>query len=391
MSTQRLMLAAFAAAAALSLVSCSSDSDNTSAASIDASSASAPSAEGSGSGSIAAAKAACDAAKELPSATDLGTPIDVKPLAGKTVYSIPIDVELEWSKVGEQAMQAVAEGAGLKFVTFPSDGSPASVELGFRQAIDANASAIVLNGPLPETLSSQLDEAAAAGIPVIPVHISDHSEPALPNLPYEAFAPFQDSAELMAYCAIADLDGKPLNALIIEASETGPSAGMVKAMQNIIAATAPVGSTTTVIDSQVGDWSTEVQPAVESALLADPGINIVLPIFDSMALFAAPGIQQAAPDRSIGIYSFNGTPAVMELIPEGVVRVDVAENPHWVAHVNIDAVLRAMLKAPPSIPGRNPIRVIDASNVAETGNPPQFDQGFGDEYPAAYQRLWGLG
>jgi ribose transport system substrate-binding protein len=50
-----------------------------------------------------------------------------------------------------------------------------------------------------------------------------------------------------------------------------------------------------------------------------------------------------------------------------------------------------MLKAPPSIPGRNPIRVIDASNVAETGNPPQFDQGFGDEYPAAYQRLWGLG
>ena len=110
MSTQRVKLAAFAAAAALSLVSCSSDSDNTSAASIDASSASAPSAEGSGSGSIAAAKAACDAAKELPSATDLGTPIDVKPLAGKTVYSIPIDVELEWSKVSGAGAALASQG-----------------------------------------------------------------------------------------------------------------------------------------------------------------------------------------------------------------------------------------------------------------------------------------
>ncbi len=341
---------------------------------------------------VAAARAAIDAAKQVPSTEDLGEPIDVKTLAGKTIYSIPIDAKLEFYQVGENAMKAIAEEAGMTYVTFPSDGTPTSYQQGFAQAIAKGASVILLNGPLPETLVPQIEEANAAGIPVVPLHLSDSSEPPLDITPYEAFAPFNEGAKLATQYAIMELDGEPVNALVIEASGTGPSAGMVQTITDTLANEAPEGSqVAAVINSQVPQWSTEIQGAVQSALLKDPTINAVIPIYDSMALFAVPGIQQAAPDRNIGVYSFNGTPAVMKMIKDGIVRMDAAENPDWVAYVNLDTAFRAMLGADP-IPGvSGPLRVIDASNVDETGNPPESGKGFGDEYPQAYKTMWGLG
>jgi len=396
MRVRKLTMTVVAAGAALTLVACGGGTDTTAESTTETSTeeAAAPVEETAVESSddlVAAAQATCEAGKAIPATTDIGAPIDVTPLAGQTIYSIPIDSKLEFYQVGEEAMRGVAEKAGIDFVTFPSDGTQTSYQQGFQQAINANAGAILLNGPLPETLAPQVEEAVAAGIPVIPVHVSDKSDTSAPGIEYEAFAPFNDSAALMTLCAIADLGGEPMNALIIEASETGPSAGMVETIQSVIASSAPDGSTSTVINSPVTVWATDIQPAVQSALIADPSINTLLPIYDSMALFAAPGVEQAAPDRNIGIYTFNGTPAVMALIPDGIVRVDIAENPDWVAYVNIDTAFRAMLGVPPTPQASGPIRAIDASNVAETGNPPEVNKGFGDEYPSAYLQLWGLG
>lgn len=405
MRKRQLLIAVPAISAALLLAGCGggSGSEDASSASPAASSAEAsapaeeaPAAEAPAADpaadAVAAARAAIDAAKQVPSTEDLGEPIDVKTLAGKTIYSIPIDAKLEFYQVGENAMKAIAEDAGLNYVTFPSDGTPTSYQQGFAQAIAKGASVILLNGPLPETLAPQIEEARAAGIQVVPLHLSDTSEPPLDITPYEAFAPFNQGAKLATQYAIMELDGEPVNALVIEASGTGPSAGMVQTITDTLTNEAPEGSkVAAVINSQVPQWSTEIQPAVQSALLKDPTINAVIPIYDSMALFAVPGIQQAAPDRNIGVYSFNGTPAVMKMIKDGVVRMDAAENPDWVAYVNLDTAFRAMLGATP-IPGvSGPLRVIDATNVDETGNPPESGKGFGEDYPQAYRTMWGLG
>ncbi len=340
---------------------------------------------------VAAAQAIIDAAKEIPSSSDLGDPIDVTALAGELIVSIPIDAGLEFYQVGENAMQTIAEAAGLTYETFPTDGSPTSFQQAFAQAIAKDAGAILLNGPLPETLEPQIEEAAAAGIPVIPVHLSDQSEPVLDITPYEAFAPFNLGAELSALYAVTDLGGEPVKALVLEASGTGPSDGMVQAIRDVLANQAPEGSE--VVESlniQVPEWATDIQPAVQSALLANPDINAVIPIYDSMALFAIPGIEQAAADRNLGVYSFNGTPAVLNLIQDGIMRSNVAESPDWVAYVNLDTAFRAMLGVPPIEKVSGPVRLIDASNVAETGNPPEAGLGFGDEFPSAYMQLWGL-
>lgn len=340
---------------------------------------------------VEAAQAEIDSYKEIPSSEDLGESIDVTELAGQSIFSIPIDSKLEFYQVGEESMKRIAEEAGLDYTTFPTDGTPVSFQQGFAQAIAQGAGVIMLNGPLPETLAPQIEEATAAGIQVIPLHLSDQTEPALDITPWEAFAPFNLGARLATLYSVVDLEGEPVKALVIEASGTGPSDGMVQTIKDTLADEAPEGSeVVATINSQVPVWSTEIQPAVQSALLKDPSINAIIPIYDSMALFAIPAIAQAAPDSNIGVYSFNGTPAVLDLLRDGVMRVNVGENPDWVSYVNLDTAFRAMLGADP-IPGvSGPVRVFDESNVDDAGNPAESGLGFGDAYPDAYMTLWGL-
>jgi len=331
-----------------------------------------------------------DAAKAIPSTEDLGEQLDVASLAGEKIYSIPIDSKAEFYKFGEQAMAEVAKKAGIDYTTFPSDGTQTSYQQGIAQAINAGAGAILLNGPLPETLGPQIDAATKAGIPVIPLHLTDKDSPSADGIEYEAFAPFNEAARLMTLASVADHDGAPVNALVIEASETGPSQGMVDTIKGVLSDEAPKGSKATVINVAVPQWSQQIQGQVQSALLKDPSINAVLPIYDSMALYAAPGIKQAAANRDVPIYTFNGTPSILSMVESGDVSVDVAENPSWVALVNMDVAFRAMLGADPIKGESGPLRLIDESNVAETGNPPESGKGFGDEYENAYYQLWGL-
>lgn len=383
MRKRQVVLAVPAISAALLLGACGSGSDDS----------------GSGGEVSSEAQAAVDAATEavesykgVPSTEDLGEDIDVASLAGEKIFSIPIDAKLEFYQVGEAINKRLAEEAGIEYTTFPADGSQTSYQQGFAQAINEGASVILLNGPLPETLGPQIADAEAAGIPVVPLHIADPSAPASEDLPYEAYGPFNLGIELASQYAIMDLEGEPVKALVIEASGTGPSDGMVETITSTIEEQGPEGSeVVSVLNSQVPVWSTEIQPAVQSALLKDPSINAIIPIYDSMALFAAPAITQAASGRDIGIYSFNGTPAVMNMIKDGIVRVDVAEDPQWTAYVNMDTAFRAMLDVDPIEGVTGPLRVIDESNVDETGTPPEAGKGFGDEYPDAYRSMWGLG
>jgi len=356
------------------------------------SSSGAASSSSEGAAKAAAAQKVVDAAKAVPTASNLGSAIDVSKLKGKTIYSIPIDSKAEFYAYGEKAMKEVAAKAGVNFVTFPADGTQTSYQQGIQQAINANAGAILLNGPLPATLGPQIDAAKNAGIPVVPLHLSDKDGPGSKGLKYEAFAPFNEGASLMTQYAIANLKGVPVHALVIQASETGPSAGMVDTITKTLQDAGPSGSSATVVNAPVAQWSTQVQGQVQSALLKDPKINAVLPIYDSIALYAEAGIKQAASTRDVGIYTFNGTPSILKLITgeQSSVVTDVAENPDWVAYVNIDVAFRAMLGADPIKGESGPVRLINKSNVSDTGNPPTSGKGFGDQYQQAYLKLWGI-
>ena len=78
----------------------------------------------------------------------------------------------------------------------------------------------------------------------------------------------------------------------------------------------------------------------------------------------------------------------MKLIgPNSVIAVDVAENLDWIAYGAIDQHLRLASGAEPTTTPNIPIRVFDATNIAEFTGP---GLGFGDAYPDDYRELWGL-
>jgi ribose transport system substrate-binding protein len=101
---------------------------------------------------------------------------------------------------------------------------------------------------------------------------------------------------------------------------------------------------TTVIDVPAADWGTKMQSSVQSALLKDPGVNYVIPLYDSASQFVVPAILSAGRPGKVKIASYNGTPFVLQMIQQNKgVGMDVAESLQWIAYANMDQALRLMV------------------------------------------------
>jgi ribose transport system substrate-binding protein len=318
-------------------------------------------------------------------------PIDISSLKGKTVYSIPITTSIPFYKDGEAAMSAAAKKAGVKYVTFPSQGKVSDFQQGFSDAINAKAEVIILNGPLPDTLQPQIRQAKAAGIKVIAAHEEDPTSPTPEGVDAVAAGEFYNAARLMVDKAIADQNGKPVRALAISADETRPSKGMVAAMKDELSKRCGPKCKITVTNVPVADWATKIQPQVQSELNRDGEINTILPIYDSMAQYTDPAIRQAARGREVNVYSFNGTPSINALMQKGGsnLKMNVGESPTLIGLLTMDQAFRLMLDKEPLDKPAAPLRIFTPENVDEAGKPPVTGQGFGD-VDKGYDQLWGL-
>ena len=82
------------------------------------------------------------------------------------------------------------------------------------------------------------------------------------------------------------------------------------------------------LNAPVTEWATKITPGVQSALVKDPGINYILPIYDSMSGFVVPGVRIAGKSNSVKLATFNGTPFVIDMIQQGQVHILRAEVEH---------------------------------------------------------------
>jgi len=201
------------------------------------------------------------------------------------------------------------------------------------------------------------------------------------------FAPFTRAARLEADWVIVDTNGKA-NAVIITDDAVPPSQYIVSAIKAEFKAHCP-NCEATVLNVPTTDWGTKMQPATQSALLADPGVNYVIPIYDSMSQFVIPGIAAARRSGEVKIATYNGTPFVLKDIrTKNTVAMDVGESQDWIGHANMDQVLRMITGHKPLPDAQTPIRVFNQSNIAEAGNPPDPNRAFGRTYVAGYRVLW---
>ena len=337
------------------------------------------------------------AAEAIPSFTLEAPSFDATKAKGKTLFILPGTSNNPFAVAINEGLVRIAKELGIKTTIFDNQGGSSEWTQGMNQAISEGVDAIALvAGPEPTVILPQLEEAKSAGIPAV---ISNYYQgPEVPDSVKSVMGgfmqgPFAEAGKLMASYSFVTTDGEP-HPLIITAEEAAPSAAFEEAIKAQLEKLCPDCESQT-INVPVADWASKMRGAVQSALVADPEINSVLPLYDSMSIGAQAGIAAANKAGQAGIASFNGTPAALKLIEEGdIMEMDAGESIDWIAYATMDQLLRLMVGVPVVPEGNNnqqlPLRVFTDSNIAETGSPPQQDKGYGDEYVEGYEKLWGL-
>jgi ribose transport system substrate-binding protein len=310
-------------------------------------------------------------------------------LQGKLIYEIPITSEVPFVAAVEAGMRQAADEVGATLEVFPNQGDPSQWAQGIRAAIASDADAILLLAQDPELVRPQVEQAEAAGIPVVVLRTTGEGERCPETGTTCVPGPFEQAGRLEADFVIADSGGEA-NVLVITSNDAPSTGALVHGLRQEFARRC-AACDLRFVDVPIPDWASKLRSEVQSALVRDPMIDYVIPIYDSMSQFAVPAIVAAGASERIKIATFNGTPFVLEMLQdEEVVAMDAGENLAWVGWAAMDQAFRAIAGERPVRSERTPLRVFDAANAREAGTPPRFDRGYGQAYVDGYRRLWGL-
>jgi ribose transport system substrate-binding protein len=333
--------------------------------------------------------------KGLPTFTPPGEPIDPSSLRGKSMFLIPL-VPNPFNQNIQETMQGIAEKVGMTFTIYPNQGTPSEWVQGMNAALTAKPDIIVLStAPDPRTLQPQLEQAKAAGIPVLVTHFYDDSTPAPPacegcaaGVTALVTAPFNVAGKAAADWIIADSGGNA-NVLLIGGADVLPSPGTLDTISKEFADQC-AACKVTVKNIPVSDWNTKAQGEVQSALTADPSINYVYPLYDAMVAGAVPAVQTLGKTGQVKVVSYNGSPYALKYIQDGdIVAMNVGEDTVGIGYASMDQAFRILL-GKPTVDQRTPIRIWDKTNVNEAGVPPVVGQGYGSALSDGFLQLWGL-
>ena len=326
-----------------------------------------------------------------------GPAIDPSKLRGKKIFAIPI-AETPFTQAVEAGEQKAADAAGVKITFFPNEGSPAAWVQGMQTAISQHPDLINLDtAPDPRSLQPQIQAAKAAGIPVIVTHFYDANMPDPPacdgcaaGVTAVVKVPFTVVAQAQADWVINASKGKA-DVLIVSISGLLPVPPMEQKMLNEYKQFCP-GCKVKLVDvtlQQIGQAGPFSQ--VSSALVQDPKIDYVNPMFDALIPGSLGAVQAAGKANKIKMLSFNGSAFALQDVASGTspVIADVAEPDTWVGYANMDQAFRILAGMSP-VSEVTPFRIFDQSNISETGGPPNFSGGYGTAYVSGFFGLWGL-
>ncbi len=309
---------------------------------------------------------------------------------GKSIVSIPVSSANPFTANIEKAMQAVAKTVGFKFTTWENQGQSSQWVQGMDAAVNQKASLIdLLAGTDPRVLVPQVAAARAAGIPVIASHYSGTEQTAEVKTYADGDVPidYAKAGALLADWAIVRTKSH-MNAL--ELIATGPLS--TDSMMSGIDAELKhcADCKTKVMNFSVPDWGTRITPGVQAALLADPSVNYIIVIYDSMSQFVVPAVTITGASARVKIDAFNGTPFVLGLVQTGQVEMDVGENLDWIGHSIVDSEMRRLCGLPLVSDPKIPFYIFTHDNAKDAGTPPQLSQGYGDAYVKGFADLWKL-
>jgi ribose transport system substrate-binding protein len=337
-----------------------------------------------------AAKALIAKYSQAPTFTAPGAAFDAKTcMADKKIFVIPLTNANPFNAAISQGFVDAAGIVGFELRDWETQMDPAGWIQGINTAVAGGYDLIDMQGGLPpEFLVPQITEAQAAGLKVTAAHNWDATTQQTPDfMDGAANTDYVTVGHIIAAWTMVQTDGK-VNALVMGPDEITPTAPLRDSILNYLKDNCP-DCKTNYINVPVTEWATKGQPAVQNALLADPTINYVLPVYDSMSGFAVPAIQIAG--SSAKIVSYNGTPFVLDMMREGdIVEMNVGESLGWVGMAAVDADMRLLCGLDPVTKLNTPAFIFTDENVATAGDPATFNDGYGDVHTAGFKALWGI-
>jgi ribose transport system substrate-binding protein len=323
-----------------------------------------------------------------------GDPFDAKKAAGKTVFSIQEDSTNPFTNTIVAGMKDVADKVGIKLVDYPNQGQRTQWIQGIQQAISQKVDAIVLSGGTigPIYFKEQAAAADRAGIPIVTVVDRDLTQGAEPNTAARVGQPYAEAARLDADWIIKQTRCDA-NVLVITSNELIAGDINSKAAQDEFDKYCGDRCKTRLVNIPLSEWGTKIGTTTQTAVSSNPDLNYVFPLYDAMSQFVVPGIQLGGGIRRVKVATFNGTPGILRMIQTGdTVEMVVGENEAHLGYAAMDQAMRLMTDVDPIGDGDYgiPLRVFDDSNVDETGVPPKYDIGYGDEWRAGFLKAWGL-
>lgn len=335
--------------------------------------------------------------RSIPEFTAPGPAIDVSKLKGKKIFVIPLQ-QTPFTQAVEAAEQAAAKAAGIEMTIYPNQGQVSQWVQGMTTAIAQKPDLIILDtAPDPRQMQPQIAAAKAAGIPVLVTHFYDVSMPGPPDCDGCAAgvtavvkAPISVAGAAEADWIIDDSKGKA-NVLVVSLNGLLPVPAMLDSLNGEFSQHCPDCKTKTVEINLSQLATAGAFSQVASALVEDPTIDYITPLFDASVPGTTAAVQAAGLADKIKMIAFNGSSFALKAVASGTdpLVADVAEPNSWVGYANMDQAFR-VLAGMDAVDEATPIRLFDSTNIKEAGSDPDYNSGYGDAYIKGFFHLWGL-
>lgn len=346
---------------------------------------------GSGSGSVATMRTTINKYLAPPTFTAPGPAIkNLTKAQSKSVFTIPFSSSNPFCQAMDAGVQQAATDAGIRNTEVTNQGTSAEWVRGINTAIANKAAALNLTcGVGPAQVAPQIAQAKSKGVPTVIGYAYDPSQPQPKNIAANVVGLFALPGTLMADWAMSHTKGN-LHAVVITDNEYPAGVVQATAMRKEFAKYCS-GCSIKYQNVATTDWSTKIQPIAQTAITSDPKLTYILPIYDAMTQFVVAAVNATQSSNRIRIATFNGTPAVLDMIRTGnIVQMDVGESPGWIGYAVVDEDLRiasGMSPIPKELVG---VRIFDKSNVSQAGVPAKLTQGYGKSFVTGYRTLWGV-
>jgi ribose transport system substrate-binding protein len=323
-----------------------------------------------------------------------GKAFDATKAAGKTIFSIQENSTNPFTNTVLAGMKEVAGKVGMKVIDYPNQGQRTQWIQGIQQAISQKADVIVLSGGTigPIYFREQAAAASRAGIPIVTVVDRDLTQAAEPGTAARVGQPYAEAARLDADWMIKQTKCDA-NVLVITTNELIAGDINSKAARDEFAKHCGGGCKTRFVNVPLSEWATKIGTTTQTEVSSNPNLNYVFPLYDAMSQFVVPAIQLGGGIGRVKVATFNGTPGILRMIQTGdTVEMIVGENETHLGYSAMDQAMRLVTGADPIGDGDYgiPLRVFDDSNVDETGVPPKYGAGYGNQWRDGFLKAWGL-